>query len=853
MKSSVEDVSIEPKQRTDSESQLLDKVLRKATGTSNTVKPSPQSFVKHTDIVDDSPASSRYRNVSRTLFEGGVESLARNKAAIDNGTNAGDTLETKAHQTPDNYPPEAGVGSLNVEVITVTEDSADDQSVHENSAHGQETNGSGVNALTLEAVTRAHRDDILEHQAGCNKTIQANQQDCEDRISYWQRKSKDDNEELTEDLGKAQDRIAQFEQGWTEEREVTRVELEKMHNERDKLQEQVQRLQDSSDGREKLQNEVQTLKTERSKHVNRILHVGKELEQEKKNSAQLKNSTDIERKNLQTSILAKGQKHQAEMQSLKDQHKSELVGLHEKVETERVVSKRKTRKLKHALKDMKRHYLKEGKTYKAAIQSIKAAHTGEKQEIAEQKHNDPQVDIQSEDFAPESSEGSSDDSSATDPAHMQLQRWSPKLQRFLEKLQLQNKQLLDALNMGKEEWQVGRKQMCEANVRTQADVELAEEEIERLREDHQIDPVRRSQWKRLVENKTTLCKRLGEQRAEDQEKIYRLQVTLRITNEKASEDRKASAVERVLKQKLVEDLSKYQEAFRDVSRKMSTMLTQQATFQQSDAVNTVVERSELLEEENLAISINIKVCSAKLEESLELLGEERNENVKLREELEDKKAISEDLCRDNAAQQSTLEWQKYAIDDMMPKQHEEQIYLKDLEAELKGLELSALKRQFETLIQERADKGTAMVLEEKQKTIVELDCELGQVRQKKKQYKQRYNALVVSTARLQEDHALITEAREREGLRTAVAVQEVNRLRCEMANGNKELCDPQHWANWQNWKMATLHAQKEQAKHQEAAENSSKLLIKFGKVVHRLWRHIYGFGECMPGHLASFS
>lgn len=224
-------------------------------------------------------------------------------------------------------------------------------------------------------------------------------------------------------------------------------------------------------------------------------------------------------------------------------------------------------------------------------------------------------------------------------------------------------------------------------------------------------------------------------------------MTLRITNEKASEDRKASAVERVLTQKLVEDLSKNQEAFRDVSRKMSTMLTQQATFQQSDAVNTVVERSELLGKENLAISINMKVCSAKLEETLELLGAERSENVKLREELENKKAVSEDLNRDNAAQKSILGWQKYATDDMMPKQHEEEIYLKDHEIKFKGLELSALKRQTETLIQPKADKGTAMVLEEKQKTIVELDCELGQVHQKKRQYKQRYNALVLSTAR----------------------------------------------------------------------------------------------------------
>lgn len=119
--------------------------------------------------------------------------------------------------------------------------------------------------------------------------------------------------------------------------------------------------------------------------------------------------------------------------------------------------------------------------------------------------------------------------------------------------------------MCKEEWQVGRKKICKAYVRTQADIELAEEVIERLREDHKVDPVRRSQWERLVENETAFSKWLGEQRAEDQDKIYRLDNTLRISKETAKEDREASVVERVLSKKLVEDLSKSQEGFREVS------------------------------------------------------------------------------------------------------------------------------------------------------------------------------------------------------------------------------------------------------------------------------------------------
>lgn len=437
-------------------------------------------------------------------------------------------------------------------------------------------------------------------------------------------------------------------------------------------------------------------------------------------------------------------------------------------------------------------------------------------------------ETQAEGSLPELNEDLSDDPSGTGPSQKQLQRSSPKLQILLEKLQFQNKQLWEALDMGKEEWQIGRKQICKAYVRTQTDKELAEEEIERLREGHKVDPVRRSQWERLVENETALCKRLGEQREEDQEKIYRLEVRLQIRNEKANEDRKASVVERVLSQKLVEDLSKSQEGFREVSTKMLTMLTQQATPQQSDGMDTIVERSKLPEEDNQSLSIHVKVCSAKMEETPELLGAERYENVKLGQELEDKTANSEDLCGDNASQESTLEWQKYAIDDLIPKQHAIEIYLKDLTIKIKELDVSMLEQQIETLSQQKADKGTSMVLQEKNKTITKLNGELGQVHQKKEYYEGRYNALVVSTASMQGDHKLTKAAREREGLLAAVAEEELNRLRYEMANGNKELCDPQQWGNWQNWKTATLHAQKKKAKDEETARNGSDLVTKFG-------------------------
>jgi len=233
------------------------------------------------------------------------------------------------------------------------------------------------------------------------------------------------------------------------------------------------------------------------------------------------------------SILAKGRNHQIEIQRLNEHHESEVAGLQGKAETDRAESKRKECKLKRALKDMEKHYLKEEKTYETAMRSAEFARENdikEQQSKAQNTlrkttlENDEQgltldkVEPQARDSWPETSEGLSDDPSATNPAQMQLQRSSPKIQILLEKLQLQNKQLWGALDMGKEEWQIGRKGICKAYVRTQVDIEFAEEEIERLREDHKVDPVRRSQWERLVENKTALCKRLGEQRAEDQEK-----------------------------------------------------------------------------------------------------------------------------------------------------------------------------------------------------------------------------------------------------------------------------------------------------------------------------------------------
>jgi len=284
----LEDVPAKPEVDTMAKAESSRKELQRVIKTAAPVRPSPESFVKHMDVVEDSPASSLYRHVSRTLFKEGKENSAQNKAAIEDGTdtdiaNVIDALSVKAHQSPygddhnDDHPSADEIKTPIAEANPVTKDSAEVDSTHKESANDQQTKNDEANALTLQSVARAHRDDILEHQAECNKVVQHKQQDCEDRIAYWQRKSEVNNEELTADLAKAQDRVEQVEQGWKEEREITKIELVETRYKRDGLQEQVEILQAKLEGREKLEGEVQTLKTERSKYVNRILHLDKEL------------------------------------------------------------------------------------------------------------------------------------------------------------------------------------------------------------------------------------------------------------------------------------------------------------------------------------------------------------------------------------------------------------------------------------------------------------------------------------------------------------------------------------------------------------------------------------------------
>lgn len=128
--------------------------------------------------------------------------------------------------------------------------------------------------------------------------------------------------------------------------------------------------------------------------------------------------------------------------------------------------------------------------------------------------------------------------------------------------------------------------------------------------------------------------------------------------------------------------------------------------------------------------IHVTVYSAKIVETLELLGAARHKNVGLKQDLEDKTAVCEDLCRDNASQKGTSEWQKYALDDLVPKQHAMELYLKHLTIQNKELEGSILNQRVEALSQQKADTGMAVVLREKNRTITKLNDELEQVRQK---------------------------------------------------------------------------------------------------------------------------
>jgi len=436
------DVPAERDRKTSSEPELWNKALKIFVGTSKSIKASPESFLKHTIVFEDSPASSRYRHVSRTLFKRGRQKRVIDAEFIgdDSYTSIinGDIAEAKeadyvgrGNDTINNTTSSGGTISPSTESAPSTESPPVLSPSDGTSGTGQQTKNDEANALALRSVVRAHRDDVFEHQAKCNEKIQDNQQDCEDRIAYWQTKSETDNEGLTADSTKIQDRVAQAEQGWKEEREITRVELVKTRNERDELQQQIEVLHAKLEGWEKLQPEVRTLETERNKHINRTLHLGKELEQEQKSSAQLKKSTDIERKNLQMSIRVRGEKHQAEVQELKKHHANEISALQRKAESDRAMSQRKERKLKHALKDMEIHFVKVEKTSGTAIQTAKIARENEVQNLKERPEDDrtgtknilgktilkndlqevalDELKTQAEDSLPESSEDVSDD------------------------------------------------------------------------------------------------------------------------------------------------------------------------------------------------------------------------------------------------------------------------------------------------------------------------------------------------------------------------------------------------------------------------------------------------------------
>ena len=196
----------------------------------------------------------------------------------------------------------------------------------------------------------------------------------------------------------------------------------------------------------------------------------------------------------------------------------------------------------------------------------------------------------------------------------EAEKQNANLHKSSKHIKSENAQLWEALDIGKEEWQLERKRMYRARIDALVDSYLRKAANERLREDYDVDPVRKSQWKKLIEKKDTWNKRLQKQHAEDLEKIYRLQVTVRITTEAAKEQMEALAVQNVSYKKLVQNLMSNKQQCRETNEKMLGMLRGGFILQLDDGLDGI-KRSKILEEDNIKLLAKFDAALAKLWEN----------------------------------------------------------------------------------------------------------------------------------------------------------------------------------------------------------------------------------------------
>ena len=865
-------------------------------------KLSPDSFVKHTDMDDESPSNDS--TPTKDAKEGNVE----NDDAIED--------ETKDKGTNDDGIQKDDSKAEDAEEYRFKERPQVQDHANESHDKLQHVKNNHAGEAAFQSLVRAHRIDVLELKEQHDEEIKALKQDHQDGITFWKRKHEIETEKHATETAGSTKKIADLEEAHEQNSDIFGAELLQLRDEREKLQTQVQKL-----------------KTERHKIVNKALQLNKAseqqrkaLEQEKRESVKQKKASDTERKNLETAMKAKGKVHEAEVLKLKEEHEKEADRLRKEAEAERETSKRKMSKLKAALKDLEAYLEKEQKKYDTASESAETTHRNELDDLKEQQEfdlkwakNDFQEKLDKEKAAlrtcrglkksletklekakkdlsdakkhlttlpdewraldtrcdrmtksqatlskgmlkndsqgltldqlkpqvvestQQPNENKPNPASTAQEERAQLQQSLSDLQKNLNRVQAENTELSEALNVGKEDWQVERKRLYKAKVQAQVDYTLLATENEDLRADYEIDPVRKSQWEKLIGNKDAVCKRLEKRHAEDQEKIYKMQITVQITNEKMKEEAEALMLQMMTDKELIKDLMRKRESFRETSEKMLGILTQQAQSQQADGLAAIVERSKLLEQDNQDLLMNIQVSSAKLHETRKLLVASQHENIVFKQDLKDKTAACEELQRNNGVQGNDIEWLKMNIDELLPKQHAERIGRRDARiADLEEL-LTKTDRRVQALAQLKADKGLHIVLQDKELAIAELNTQLDKVCEVNRDLGAQYDALFQTTVHNQEFLNTTKESQDRDALRAAVAEAELHRLRKEMANGNKKLCNPQKWANWHSWHIACLHAQNMRKEAEQTANSAMEKANGLDKLAKLLWRRVFGF------------
>ena len=844
----------------------------------------PDSLVKHTDIIGDTPESDHFVSVSRTLFEiskeeSTVDANTGKHKACDSGTDRDRTKPQVADKDTrgiGEYQPRNPTDNVPLETVIETGDSRrDEPSANfcaltpydddtKDQPHIQATCDNGI---TLQSIVRAHRVEIVALQAQHNTAIEALKQENADSIAYWERKNEDDCEKLMAQNAQLQSRNTQLEQALAEHVEIFGVGLSRFNEEKQSLQNKVQTLEAERDARitsqttsrkddtehaESLQKENQDLKRDREKYVKTILRLNENvqcgrlaLEQEKKAAIQQRKTAEKEQKDLKIKLQSHTRSHEVEVLKLEDQHETYITKLRTEAYAERETSRRKNRKLKAALKDLETYLVKEEEDFEVAIESAETSHQNELEDLKEQQADE--LKWAKKDFDDElgkekealrtcrSLKRSSENKFA------EAEKQNADLHQSYKHTRSENAQLWEALDIGEEEWQLERKRMYRARIEAQVDSYLREAENERLRGDYDVDPVRKSQWKKLVENKDAWNKRLQRQHAEDLEKIYRLQVTVRITNEGAKEQMEALAVQNVSYKKLVQDLMSNKQQCREMNGKMLGMVGGGSILRLDDGLGAVIERSIILEEDNTTLLANCDAALAKLWETQKLLTLARNNNSVLKANLQEKKAVCEDLQTQNNAQTNDMEWLKSRLDVQLPKEHAAELDRKDRQiADLEGM-IAKLERRLNGLVQLKANNGIQAVVDDKDMLIAELSTQREQLNQTNLDTRTRYQAVAEIAAWQEECLDIAKESQDRDSLRAIVAEGELHRLRYEMANGNKKICDPTKWANWHSWQIACLNTQKKWEEANQSIKLATQKVNGLVKLVEFLWRRVIGF------------